>query len=165
MRYHKNFKKFLPQPNKAPSSYYETKKLTKAFRLPIYKIHVFEDNCMLFWKVEDRYLLNCQFCGKDGYHPNKGKGKIDLKTSLSTLKEKNVTIDTLKLSSSTLTRKNSHSQFSVSSISHAFSRSKLRPLSLMNLRLYSTMYVFGSFSFSFSISCFISFFCKLASVF
>jgi len=69
------FKAVLPTPNKAPASYYETKNLTKALGLPVYKIDVCEDNCMLFWKGEDRELLRCRFCDKDRYHPHNGKGK------------------------------------------------------------------------------------------
>ncbi|KAG7636119.1 Transposon En/Spm-like [Arabidopsis thaliana x Arabidopsis arenosa] len=69
------FKVVLPTPNKAPASYYETKNLTKALGLPVYKIDVCEDNCMLFWKGEDRELLRCRFCDKDRYHPHNGKGK------------------------------------------------------------------------------------------
>ncbi|XP_019100804.1 PREDICTED: uncharacterized protein LOC104789085 [Camelina sativa] len=67
-------KDVLPKPNTAPASYYEAKKLTRALGLPVKKIDVCEDNCMLFWK-EDRSLLCCRFCGKDRYHPNNGKGK------------------------------------------------------------------------------------------
>ncbi|XP_048622901.1 uncharacterized protein LOC111209011 [Brassica napus] len=68
------FRDVLPQPNQAPASYYETKKLTKALGLPVVKIDIYEDNCMLFWK-EDQDLLVCRFCGKDRYHQNRGKGK------------------------------------------------------------------------------------------
>ncbi|XP_013654353.2 uncharacterized protein LOC106359158 [Brassica napus] len=68
------FRDVLPQPNKAPESYYEMKKLTKALGLPVLKIDVCEDNCMLFWK-EDKDLVVCRFCGKDRYHQNHGKGK------------------------------------------------------------------------------------------
>ncbi|KAG7536933.1 Transposon En/Spm-like [Arabidopsis suecica] len=69
------FKAVLPTPNKAPASYYETKKLTQALGLPVYKIDVCENNCMLFWKGEDGELLRCRFCDKDRYHPHNGKGK------------------------------------------------------------------------------------------
>jgi len=68
------FRDVLPQPNKAPESYYEMKKLTKALGLPVLKIDVCEDNYMLFWK-EDKDLVVCRFCGKDRYHQNHGKGK------------------------------------------------------------------------------------------
>ncbi|XP_013650497.2 uncharacterized protein LOC106355020 [Brassica napus] len=68
------FRDVLPQPNKSPESYYEMKKLTKALGLPVLKIDVCEDNCMLFWK-EDKDLVVCRFCGKDRYHQNHGKGK------------------------------------------------------------------------------------------
>lgn len=40
------FKKILPQPNKAPASYYETKKLVRGLGLPVHKIDVCEDNCI-----------------------------------------------------------------------------------------------------------------------
>ena len=68
------FRDVLPQPNQAPASYYETQKLTKALDLPVVKIDMCEDKCMLFWK-EDQDLLVCRFCGKDRYHQNLGKGK------------------------------------------------------------------------------------------
>ncbi|KAG7548000.1 putative transposase Ptta/En/Spm plant [Arabidopsis suecica] len=68
-------KDVCPKPNKAPASYYETKKLTRALGLPVQKIDVCEDNCMLFWKGEDRELMRCRFCKKDRYYPNNGKGK------------------------------------------------------------------------------------------
>ncbi|XP_013654443.2 uncharacterized protein LOC106359260 [Brassica napus] len=70
------FRDVLPQPNIAPESYYEMKKLTKSLGLPVVKIDICEDNCMLFWK-EDRELMACRFCGKDRYHQkNHGKGKM-----------------------------------------------------------------------------------------
>ena len=69
------FRDVLPQPNQAPASYYETKKLTKELGLPVVKIDICEDKCMLFWK-EDQDLLVCRFCGKDRYNQNRGKGKI-----------------------------------------------------------------------------------------
>ncbi|XP_048622962.1 uncharacterized protein LOC125592025 [Brassica napus] len=68
------FRDVLPQPNIAPESYYEMKKLTKSLGLPVVKIDICEDNCMLFWK-EDSGLLACRFCGKDRFHKNHGKGK------------------------------------------------------------------------------------------
>ncbi|XP_022566278.2 uncharacterized protein LOC111210276 [Brassica napus] len=68
------FRDVLPQPNIAHGSYYEMKKLTKSLGLPVVKIDICEDNCMLFWK-EDSGLLACRFCGKDRYHKNHGKGK------------------------------------------------------------------------------------------
>jgi len=68
------FKDVLSQPNIAPGSYYEMKKLTKSLGLSAVKIDICEDNCMLFWK-EDHGLLACRFCGKDRYHKNHGKGK------------------------------------------------------------------------------------------
>lgn len=45
--------------------------------LHVYKIDACEDNSMLFWKAEDRELLNSWFCGKDRYYPNKG-GTLNL---------------------------------------------------------------------------------------
>ncbi|KAG7568194.1 Transposase-associated domain [Arabidopsis thaliana x Arabidopsis arenosa] len=63
-------KDVCPKPNKAPASYYETKKLTRALGLPVQKIDVCEDNCMLFWKGEDRELMRCRFCfSSDGFNP------------------------------------------------------------------------------------------------
>ncbi|XP_009103472.2 uncharacterized protein LOC103829553 [Brassica rapa] len=68
------FKTMLPQPNNAPATYYETKKLTRGLGLPVQKIDVCVKNCMLFWK-EDAKLVSCRFCGEDRYYPNNGKGK------------------------------------------------------------------------------------------
>lgn len=50
------FKNILPQPNKAPATYYETKKLTRSLGLPLQKIDVCVKNCMLFWKGDDAKL-------------------------------------------------------------------------------------------------------------
>ena len=75
----KYLKKMLPQPNNAPATYYETKKLTRGLGLPVQNIDVCVKNCMLFWK-EDAKLVSCRFCGEDRYYPNNGKGK---KTSQS----------------------------------------------------------------------------------
>ncbi|XP_010436745.1 PREDICTED: uncharacterized protein LOC104720554 [Camelina sativa] len=69
------FKTVLPSPNKAPESYYETKKLSRSLGLPCHKIDVCEDNCMLFWKGGDKELLQCRFCKKDRFLPYSGKGK------------------------------------------------------------------------------------------
>ena len=46
------FRDVLPQPNKDSASYYEMKKLTKELGLPIMKIDICKDNCMLFWKED-----------------------------------------------------------------------------------------------------------------
>ncbi|CAA7039098.1 unnamed protein product [Microthlaspi erraticum] len=67
------FKTVLPLPNKTPESYYETKKLTRSLGFPCHKIDVCEDNCMLFWKEEDRGLVQCRFCGKARYQSNVGR--------------------------------------------------------------------------------------------
>ena len=69
------FKNILPQPNKAPATYYETKKLTRSLGLPLQKIDVCVKNCMLFWKGDDAKLVSCRFCGEDRYYPKNGKGK------------------------------------------------------------------------------------------
>ncbi|XP_019097460.1 PREDICTED: uncharacterized protein LOC109131223 [Camelina sativa] len=68
------FKEYLPHGNKAPESYYDTKKMAKALGMPFYKIDVCEDYCMLFWKGLDKELTTCCFCGKDRYHPREGPG-------------------------------------------------------------------------------------------
>jgi len=69
------FTDYLPANNRAPKSYYEIKKLTRSLGLPMHKIDVCEDNCMLFWK-DDEKLLKCRFCGKDRYKPKaEGGGK------------------------------------------------------------------------------------------
>lgn len=68
-------KEILPPGNKAPKSYYETKKLLRSLRLPVQKIDVCEDNCMLFWRGEDKELEKCRFCKKDRYKPRVGGGK------------------------------------------------------------------------------------------
>ena len=48
-------REYLPQPNNAPKSYYETKSTMKTFELPYHKIHVCKNYCMLFWG-EDKNL-------------------------------------------------------------------------------------------------------------
>lgn len=69
------FSDYLPPNNKAPKSYYETKKLTRSLGLPMHKIDVCQDNCMLFWKEDDN-LMKCRFCGKDRYKPkSRAEGK------------------------------------------------------------------------------------------
>ncbi|CAA7043670.1 unnamed protein product [Microthlaspi erraticum] len=67
------FTDYLPANNRAPKSYYEMKKLTRSLGLPMHKIDVCQDNCMLFWKGDDK-LLKCRFCGKDRYKPKPGGG-------------------------------------------------------------------------------------------
>lgn len=70
------FSDYLPPRNRAPKSYYETKKLTRSLGLPMQKIDVCQDNCMLFWKHDEK-LVKCRFCGKDRYKPKArgGEGK------------------------------------------------------------------------------------------
>ena len=38
----------------------------QAMGLPMETIDCCEDMCMIYWE-EDKYLLNCKFCGKDQY--------------------------------------------------------------------------------------------------
>jgi hypothetical protein len=62
-----------------PASYKEAKKLIKALGLGYESIHVFPNNCVLFWKDYEKNNV-CLVCGasrwKDGEARNKGPQKV-----------------------------------------------------------------------------------------
>ncbi|KAG7529824.1 Transposon En/Spm-like [Arabidopsis suecica] len=59
---------FLPEGNQATSSHYQTKKLMCNLGLPYHTIDVCQNNCMLFWK-EDEKEDQCRFCGAQRWKP------------------------------------------------------------------------------------------------
>jgi hypothetical protein len=56
----------LPKPHKFPKDFYYSKKLLAGLGMPYQKIHVCENNCMLFWKNNEN-LKYCSFCKKCRY--------------------------------------------------------------------------------------------------
>ncbi|KAG7528519.1 hypothetical protein ISN44_Un175g000020 [Arabidopsis suecica] len=69
------FTEYLPEGNQATGSYYETETLMRKLGLPYYTYDVCIDNCMLFWK-DDEKLGNCKFCGKPRYKESEGRTRI-----------------------------------------------------------------------------------------
>lgn len=69
------FTEYLPADNQATGSYYETEKLMRNLGLPFYTIDVCINNCMIFWK-EDEKWDNCRFCDAPRYKPSEGRTKI-----------------------------------------------------------------------------------------
>lgn len=67
-------KDYLPKDNKAPDSYYDTKKLMRSLNLPYVKIDVCQKNCMIFWK-NDANLESCRFCGSDRFKSAEKPGR------------------------------------------------------------------------------------------
>ena len=59
---------YLPEGNTATESHYETEKLMRNLGLPYYTIDVCVNNCMIFWKEDERWE-KCQFCGADRWKP------------------------------------------------------------------------------------------------
>ncbi|KAG7610615.1 F-box-like domain superfamily [Arabidopsis suecica] len=62
------FTDFLPKENQATSSHYQTEKLMRNLGLPYHTIDVCSNNCMLFWK-EDEKEDHCRFCGAQRWKP------------------------------------------------------------------------------------------------
>jgi hypothetical protein len=56
----------LPKSHKFPKDFYYSKKLLAGLGMPYQKIHVCENNCMLFWKKNEN-LKYCSFCKKCRY--------------------------------------------------------------------------------------------------
>ena len=69
------FTKYLPEGNKATGSYYEIETLMQKLGLPYHTFDVCIDNCMLFWK-DDEKLEHCKFCGKPRYKESDGRTRI-----------------------------------------------------------------------------------------
>nr|AAF79675.1 F9C16.30 [Arabidopsis thaliana] len=62
------FTDFLPEGNQATTSHYQTEKLMRNLGLPYHTIDVCQNNCMLFWK-EDEKEDQCRFCGAQRWKP------------------------------------------------------------------------------------------------
>jgi len=62
------FTDFLPKGNQATTSHYQTDKSMRNLGLPYHTIDVCQNNCMLFWK-EDEKEDQCQFCGAQRWKP------------------------------------------------------------------------------------------------
>ena len=56
----------LPEGNKMPKNFYETKKLVQGLGLPVEVIHCCLNGCMIYWG-DDVELLNCKFFGELRY--------------------------------------------------------------------------------------------------
>ncbi|XP_042467482.1 uncharacterized protein LOC122050656 [Zingiber officinale] len=56
----------LPQDNILPNDFYSMKKLTKELGLPVERIDVCRDGCMLYWG-DDADANVCRFCNQDRY--------------------------------------------------------------------------------------------------
>jgi hypothetical protein len=56
----------LSKSHKFPKEFYYSKKLLAGLGMPYQKIHVCENNCMLFWKKTGN-LKCCSFCKKCRY--------------------------------------------------------------------------------------------------
>ncbi|CAA7059438.1 unnamed protein product [Microthlaspi erraticum] len=70
------FKDILPEDNVAAGSYYDIQKLVCSLGLPSQMIDVCVDNCMFFWKDDDK-LQECRFCHKPRYKPQgRGRNKV-----------------------------------------------------------------------------------------
>ncbi|KAG7568012.1 hypothetical protein ISN45_Aa04g008500 [Arabidopsis thaliana x Arabidopsis arenosa] len=59
---------FLPEGNQATGSHYQPEKLMRNLGLPYHTIDVCVNNCMLFWK-EDEKEDQCRFCGSQRWKP------------------------------------------------------------------------------------------------
>ncbi|XP_013617078.1 PREDICTED: uncharacterized protein LOC106323515 [Brassica oleracea var. oleracea] len=59
---------YLPDGNMATDSHYETEKLMRNLGLPYFTIDVCINNCMIFWKEDERWEA-CQFCGAERWKP------------------------------------------------------------------------------------------------
>ena len=67
------FKEYLPEDNVSAESYYEIQKLVYSLGLPSEMIDVCIDNCMIYWKEDDK-LEECRFCKKPRFKPQ-GRGR------------------------------------------------------------------------------------------
>jgi hypothetical protein len=65
----------LPKPHKFPKDFYYSKKLLAGLGMLYHKIHVCENNCMLFWKNNEN-LKYCSFCKKCRYRKVVKKMKV-----------------------------------------------------------------------------------------
>lgn len=68
----------LPSDHKLPFNYYQTKKPMWDLGLPMEKIDICIEGCMLYWK-DDAYAESCKFCGHDRYKRRGGQKPISHK--------------------------------------------------------------------------------------
>ncbi|KAJ0475406.1 putative Transposase-associated domain-containing protein [Helianthus annuus] len=62
----------LPEENKLPKNFYETKKSLEKLSLPYERIDVCKNHCMLFYK-QDKTLTRCKYCKESRYKSHKNK--------------------------------------------------------------------------------------------
>ena len=67
------FKDYLPEDNVLAETYYEIQKLAYSLGLPSEMIDVCIDNCMSYWK-DDEKLEECRFCKKPLFK-RQGRGR------------------------------------------------------------------------------------------
>ncbi|KAK9064523.1 hypothetical protein SSX86_015905 [Deinandra increscens subsp. villosa] len=65
-------KALLPEENKLPDSFYDTKKSLEKLSLPKERIDVCKNHCMLFYK-QDNTLTQCKHCGESRYKSDRNK--------------------------------------------------------------------------------------------
>ncbi|KAL1217251.1 hypothetical protein V5N11_013543 [Cardamine amara subsp. amara] len=63
------FKDYLPEGNQATGSHYEADKLMHNLGLPCHVIDVCINNCMIFWKADEK-IDKCRFCNSERWMPN-----------------------------------------------------------------------------------------------
>ncbi|KAJ0799914.1 putative Transposase-associated domain-containing protein [Helianthus annuus] len=62
----------LPEENKLPKNFYETKKSLEKLSLPYERIDVCINHCMLFYK-QDKTLTQCKYCKESRYKSDRNK--------------------------------------------------------------------------------------------
>ncbi|KAJ9539492.1 hypothetical protein OSB04_032225 [Centaurea solstitialis] len=67
-------KEMLPEGNKLPANFYETKKCLKKLALPKVKIDACKNHCMLFYKLHSN-LTHCLYC-KESRYKTSGQRKV-----------------------------------------------------------------------------------------
>ncbi|XP_076904800.1 uncharacterized protein LOC143560372 [Bidens hawaiensis] len=66
-------KAMMPEDNKLPGSFYDTKKILEKLSLPKERIDDCKNHCMLFYN-HDKTLTRCKYCGESRY--NSGQNKV-----------------------------------------------------------------------------------------
>ncbi|KAL0401997.1 UNVERIFIED_CONTAM: hypothetical protein Slati_4229600 [Sesamum latifolium] len=74
----------MPRDHTLPFDYYNTKKLIKDLGLPMEKIDVYKNGCILYWK-DDIDLDYCKFCGGARYKPTRVRNPNRKKTPYAVL--------------------------------------------------------------------------------
>ena len=69
---------YLPEGNLAADNFYEIQKLVAGLGLPSEMIDVCIDNCMIYWK-DDEKLTECRFCQKPRYQETTGRNPVPYK--------------------------------------------------------------------------------------